>query len=79
LEERSQYIKKVVLLIDTKIGLQQKDIDMFGYVQKLKIPVIIVLSKTDRLSKSETLKAKNYVEKELFGQQIMPVSSHKKI
>jgi GTP-binding protein len=79
LEERSQYIKKVVLLIDTKIGLQQKDIDMFGYVQKLKIPVIIVLSKTDRLSKSETLKAKNYVEKELFGQQIMAVSSHKRI
>jgi len=79
LEERSQYIKKVVLLIDTKIGLQQKDIDMFAYVQKLKIPVIIVLSKTDRLSKSETLKAKNYVEKELFGQQIMAVSSHKRI
>jgi len=52
---------------------------MFGYVQELKIPVIIVLSKTDRLSKSETLKAKNYIEKELFGQQVMAVSSHKRV
>ena len=52
---------------------------MFAYVQELKIPVIIVLSKTDRLSKSETAKAKNYIEKELFGQQVMAVSSHKRI
>lgn len=79
LEERKDYIKKVVLLIDTKIGLQQKDIDMFAYVQGLKIPVIIVLSKIDRLSKSETAKAKLYVEKELFGQQVMAVSSHKRV
>lgn len=79
LEERASHIKKVVLLIDTKIGLQQKDIDMFAYIQELKLPVVIVLSKTDRLSKSEVAKAKNHIENELFWQKVMAVSSHKKV
>jgi GTP-binding protein EngB required for normal cell division len=52
---------------------------MFNYIQELKLPVLIVLSKTDRLSKSEVLKAKFYIEKELFGQKVLPVSAHKKI
>ena len=79
LEARKTYIKTVCILIDTKIWLQQKDIEMFNYVQTLEIPVIIVLSKTDRLWKSEVLKAKNYIEKELFGQKVIITSSTKKI
>jgi GTP-binding protein EngB required for normal cell division len=39
---------------------------MFNYIQELELPVIIVLSKIDRLSKNEVAKAKQYVEKELF-------------
>jgi len=78
ISERSKAIKNVVLLVDTKIWLQQKDIEMFNYVQKHKIPVIVVLSKIDRLSKSEVAKAKAYVESELFGQKVIPVSAHKK-
>jgi GTP-binding protein len=78
LSERADYIRTVVLLIDTKIGLQEKDMEMFHYVQKLNLPVIIVLSKIDRLSKSEVIKAKLHTEKELFGQKVMPISSHKK-
>lgn len=79
LEERASNIKKVCLLIDTKIWLQQKDIDMYNYIQELKIPIVIVLSKIDRLSKSEIQKAKNYVQNELFWQKIFPVSSLKKL
>jgi GTP-binding protein len=78
-EERAPHIKKVLLLIDTKIGLQQKDIDMYNYIQELKLPVAIVLSKIDRLSKTEVEKAKNYIQKELFGQKLFPVSSSKKL
>lgn len=78
LEERAPNIKKIVLLVDTKIGLQQKDIDMFAYVQTFKLPVVIVLSKTDRLSKSEVAKAKSHIENELFWQKVIPVSSHKR-
>jgi len=52
---------------------------MFLYVQELGLPIKIVLSKTDKLSKSEVAKAKNHIEKELFGQKIYPVSSLKKV
>ena len=79
IEERAPHIKKVLLLVDTKIWLQQKDIDMYNYVQELKIPIVIVLSKIDRLSKSEVQKAKNHIQKELFGQKLFAVSSSKKL
>ncbi len=78
LEARAPYIKKVCLLIDTKIGLQEKDIDMFNYVQSLELPVNIILSKIDRLWKNEVQKAKKHIEKELFWQKIFAVSATKK-
>ena len=54
-------------------------LDMFAFLQWLKLPVVIVLSKIDRLSKTEVIKAKIHTEKELFGQQVMAVSSHKRL
>ncbi len=78
ISERAWFIKKVVLLVDSKIWLQSKDIEMFNYIQSLDLAVVIVLSKTDRLSRSELLKSKMHVQKELFWQKIIPVSSHKK-
>ncbi len=77
--ERKQFIKNIILLVDSKIGLQEKDIDMFNYIQELNIPIIILLSKIDRLSKSEIEKAKSDTEKKLFWQKVFGVSSHKKI
>ena len=79
IEARRDYIKTVCILIDSRIWLQQKDRDMFLYVQKLWIPINIILSKTDKLSKSEAAKAKNHIEKELFGQKVFAVSSLKKV
>ena len=79
LEARRDYIKKVCILIDSRIWIQQKDKDMFLYVQELWIPINIVLSKTDKLWKSEIAKAKSHIERELFGQNVMAVSSLKKV
>ena len=79
LEARRDYIKKVCILIDSRIWIQQKDKDMFLYIQELWIPINIILSKTDKLSKSEIAKAKFYIEKELFGQKVIAVSSLKKV
>ncbi len=79
LEERKPAIKKVVVLIDSKIWAQESDIDMIWYIKELWLPVLIILSKVDRLSKSEIQKSISYTEKMLFWQQIIPVSSTKKI
>ena len=77
LEERRGNIKKVAILIDSKIWPQQSDIDMFHYIQELGLPIVIVLSKIDRLSKSEVQKSLSVTQQHFFGQQILPISSQK--
>jgi GTP-binding protein len=78
LEERKDSIKKVVMLIDSKLWPQQTDEDMYDYILKLGLPLIIVLAKIDKLWNSEVKKSLNYAEKVFFGQEIIPVSSTKK-
>ena len=79
MEEKWPYIKKVVILIDSKLWAQQVDIDMYKYILELGLPVTIVLSKIDKLSKSETAKSLAHAKNQFFGQEIIPVSSLKKV
>lgn len=78
LEEKSEYIKKVVILIDSKLWAQEVDIDMYKYILELWLPVTIVLSKIDKLSKNEVAKSLVYTKNQFFWQEIIPVSSIKK-
>ena len=79
LEEKAEYIKKVVILIDSKLWAQEVDIEMYKYILDLGLPVTIVLSKTDKLSKSEVWKSLAFAKNQFFGQEIIPVSSLKKV
>lgn len=79
LEERIEQLKKVVILIDSKLWPQQSDIDMYGFIQELGLPVTIVLSKIDKIGKNELHKSVAFSQKTFFGQEIIPVSSTKKI
>lgn len=78
IEERKTYIKAVVILIDSRLWAQQTDIDMYNFLNWLWIPLCIVLSKTDKLSKNDIAKAKSHTESLFFGQQIFPISATKK-
>jgi len=78
LEERSESIKKVVLLVDSKIWPQEADIDMYKYILDLELPVLIVLSKIDKLSNSEYQKSLKFAKETFFWQDIIWVSSVKK-
>ncbi len=78
LEERSESIKKVVLLIDSKLWPQEADIDMYKYILDLELPVLIVLSKIDKLSNSEYQKSLKFAKETFFWQDIIWVSSVKK-
>lgn len=78
LEEKSEYIKKVVMLIDSKLWAQEVDIEMYKYILDLWLPITIVLSKTDKLSKSEVWKSLIHAKNQFFWQEIIPVSSTKK-
>lgn len=79
LEERKRNIKKVFILIDSKIWAQKTDIDMYKYLLELEIPVLVILSKIDKLSKNEILKARKETSEVFFWQKIIEVSNTKKM
>lgn len=79
LEERTNHIKKVVVLIDSRIGAQETDVDMYKYLLTLELPLTIVLSKTDKIKANELARAIAEARKVFFGQEIIPVSSLKKV
>lgn len=79
LEEKSQYIKKVVILIDSKLWPQEVDIEMYKYILELDLPVTIVLSKIDKVSTNELQKSLSQAKNEFFWQEILSVSSTKRI
>jgi GTP-binding protein len=78
LEEKAEYIKKVVILIDSKLWPQQVDIDMYKYILGLELPVTIVLSKIDKISRTELDKSLSKAKNDFFWQEIIPVSSTKR-
>ncbi|MCD5375467.1 ribosome biogenesis GTP-binding protein YihA/YsxC [Candidatus Gracilibacteria bacterium] len=79
LEEKRHTIRQVVLICDAKIGPQQTDIDMYNYITNdLKLPITVVMSKIDKLSRSDSDKSKNHTEKTFFGARVMGISSTKK-
>lgn len=79
LEEKRHTIKQVVLICDAKIGPQQTDIDMYNYINAdLKLPITVVMSKIDKLSKWDIARSKNHTQETFFGSRVMAISSTKK-
>jgi len=78
IEERKENIKRVIILVDSKLWAQQTDIDMYKYLLELEIPVSIVLSKIDKLWKNQVQKSINHAKNHFFWQDIFAVSSLKK-
>jgi len=66
LEEKKHAIKQVILVCDAKIGPQQTDIDMYNYITELELPMTVILSKIDRLSKNDVNKSVFHTEKTFF-------------
>jgi GTP-binding protein len=79
LEERTNHIKKVVILIDSRIWAQESDIDMYKYLLTLELPLTIVLSKIDKIKPNELQRSLAAARETFFGQEIIPVSSLKKV
>ena len=75
IEERKEFIKKIVILIDTKIWAQETDKQMYKYLLDLWLPICVVLSKIDKLKKTEISKALIDAKNDFFWQDIFCVSS----
>ena len=74
-EEFQFNIKKVVVVIDSKLGPTDTDIDMYKYLQEIKVPLVFVLNKIDRLSKNEVFKSLSHTQEIFFGQKVIPLSA----
>lgn len=79
IEERNPFIKKVVLIVDAKLWVQDSDISMFKYLSELEIPLLVVINKIDKLGKNEANKSLSHTESLLFGQKVMVFSATKRI
>lgn len=75
LEEFSQDIKKIVVVLDSKLGPTETDIDMFKYISEFQIPMIFVLNKIDRLSNNDIKNSVVYTEELFFWQKVVAVSA----
>lgn len=78
IEEKQEFLKRVVILIDSRLGAQEVDIEMYKYLLDMGVPIVIVLSKTDKISKWELGNMIQKTKNHFFWQEIIPVSSLKK-
>ncbi|MFN3282680.1 MAG: ribosome biogenesis GTP-binding protein YihA/YsxC [Pseudothermotoga sp.] len=73
-ENRKDKIKLSVLLIDSRLTPQESDKMFLEWSQHFRIPVLVVLSKVDKLSKVEIFE-KEEVVKQQFGACVIAYSA----
>ena len=71
--------KKIVFIIDSKVGVTDKDLKMLGSLEEHKKNIVIIANKIDKIKKSETKKQLEKIQEIVGDYKIIPYSSDKKI
>jgi GTP-binding protein len=71
--------KKVVLIIDAKVGPTIDDINFYNFLTEHQKDIIIVANKFDKLKQNEVFKAIENIEKAFEGKKIIKYSAREKI
>lgn len=76
----SSSLKRVFVLLDSRIKPTEKDKQMLSYLYAFQIPFNIILTKTDKLSRSELQKNKKIITSEIGigADDVILTSSQKK-
>ena len=69
----------IVIVVDAKVGLTEKDIEVLKLIENHKKEVIILANKIDKLNQSEKAKNLKEIEKIANGHKVIPFSSTAKI
>jgi GTP-binding protein len=71
-------LQGVVHLVDARRGVQPSDVDMIEYLSSLEVPALIVLTKVDKLKKSERepVVEKAVAKLGVDAEQVLLFSSH---
>lgn len=72
-------LKKVCVLIDSKIGPTKDDLLMIDYVSHFELDLVVIATKIDRLNQSERSKSNKLIKEHLSNYQVIKVSSTKQI
>jgi len=78
LEYSKANLKKVVLIVDSKVGPKEFDLEMKELLEDSGIDFIVVANKSDKLTQSETVKMKKEIENIFFEHKIFFFSSKTK-
>lgn len=71
--------KKVVLIIDAKVGPTVDDIHFYSFLTQQQKDIIIIANKFDKLKQNEVFKAISNIEKIFPNQKIIKYSAREKI
>ena len=71
--------KKIILIIDAKVGMTETDEEMFKELKRSNKDVVIVLNKIDKVNQSEKQKSVTAIKKLAGSYPVVLFSSEKKI
>ncbi len=71
--------KKVILIVDAKVGPTQDDLNVFGSLQKADKDIIIVANKIDKIKKSEYTEQLQKIKDCFRDYKVIPYSAKKRI
>lgn len=71
--------KKVVLIIDAKVGPTVDDINMYNFLIEHNKDIIIIANKFDKLKQGEVFKAFELIKKTFEGKDVIKYSAREKI
>lgn len=68
----------ILYIIDGKKGLQSEDIDTLNKISKYKVPIVLVVNKTDEIEKNMLFSRLTYANDKYNFDEIIPISALKK-
>ncbi len=74
-EARSMYLKRAIMIIDSKLWPQKQDTDMYLYLKNMNIPLLILNNKVDKLSKNDANKSHDHASLIFFWEKIINFST----
>lgn len=76
---RTEYVSKVVLIIDAEIGPTDDDLEMLSELEKAGRDIVVVLNKVDKIKKSQYQNQMKKINEQIAGHKLFPYSSKSKI
>lgn len=71
--------KKIVLIIDAKVGPTADDLEMIFSLEKTQKDIIVIANKIDKIKKSEYHKQLSSIQTKIGAHKIIPFSAEKRI